>query len=310
MSSDVETDEVHATAWEFLDRVPTGEEVTRLLDSLPRVWGVATVDFIDYVQPLPQKKKVRKPNPNGNGPEITTSIEAYTLYVSVAGRVKMVESAQALNAWRVDVVPEPVTPTGVPGYLSFETRLVYRLGVWIYERGEGFGEERLLGVRHGTAWVPYSGGSNAAATNPYEKVETSALGRALAAWGFGVLPGSGIASVEEMAAMRSNEAVLRAQQGAQRGGRRAEPQDPQELLEETLALMEQVRQARGKDESDMNAMAGTFLADRLGVKGAFVDPNDPSRGVNWAAVKPGQLRLLSNAFRETLKRIDEADNPL
>ena len=224
--------------WEFLGHAPTHEDVRALLLTLPDVWGLKYVDFIDYVQPLPQNKKVKKPHPTNPNLEIEDRVEAYTLYMGVAGRIKMLERAAEDYGWCVDFTPEPVTPTGIPGYLNHADRLVYRVYVEIkapiglprvVTEGPELGrlsvaEYMSLGRKAGTAWVPATGGANAAGSNPYEKVETSALGRALGAWGFGVLPGSGIATVEEMQAIRGNRAYMDAEANATgHGGRRGRP---------------------------------------------------------------------------------------
>jgi hypothetical protein len=52
------------------------------------------------------------------------------------------------------------------------------------------------GVHHGTASIGTSGMVDQ--TNPYENAETSAVGRALGLAGYGLIPGAGIASAEEV----------------------------------------------------------------------------------------------------------------
>lgn len=326
---------VSLTNWEFLQGAPTVEQVREMLLTLPDVWGVPYVDFIDYVQALPQKKKVKKPHPDRPGVLLDEYVDAYTLYMGVAGRIKMLERAAEKQGWRVDFVPEPTTPTGIPGYLNHSERLVYRVYVVIMApvgpmislarpdglmlNPDGNAETRIearkykmLGRKPGTAWVPASGGSNAAGTNPYEKVETSALGRALAAWGFGVMPGSGIASVEEMEAIKGNRAYLEAESGAGATGRiprrsNGNRKSRQTLLEEALALGEEVRQRTGRDPEEMKAKVGSYLAMDLGIDGVY----DAVKGeVDWSKVKDGQLTLLGNSFRQTLTRLAEVENPI
>lgn len=326
--------EVSLTNWEFLGTVPTVEQVRSMLEGLPDVWGVRYADFVDYVQALPQKKKVKKPHPDRPGVFVDEYVEAYTLYMGVAGRIKMMERAATLHGWRVDFVPEPVTPTGLPGYLNHAARLVFRvyvviqapIGPWAVADGEVPDVERhgpiiearkmrSLGRKFGTAWVPAEGGSNAAGTNPYEKVETSALGRALAAWGFGVMPGSGIASVEEMDAIKGNRAFAEAQAGAGAtgrarrgaGGNGGERKERGEMIQEALALAEAVRQERGLEEDEMSARIGAFLGVRLGIVGAW----NPETGViDWTKVKDGQVMLLANSFRDTLRNLRDEQSPV
>lgn len=315
---DDEQHEVVVNTWEFLDRVPTREDVIRLLETLPDVWGVRPVSYVEYVQPLPQSKKVKRPHPTRPDMVVDDRIDAYTMYVSVAGRLRMLNDAQAVNGWRVDVRPEPVTPTGVPGYLQMDERLVYRVYVEIFtpidvpravSEGTGMGlvevaEWLSLGVRSGTAWVPASGGSNAAGSNPYEKVETSALGRALAGWGFGLLPGSGIASVEEMAQMRENNGQMRVEQ-ARRGA--APRKSREDLLQETLALGEELRIARGVDEQTWTEQVGQHLRQRLGVRDAW---DDRENVIDWSRVKDGQLTLVANGYRANLRQIADRETGL
>ena len=182
--------------WEFVGEAPTRDRVTELLSRLPSVWGVKTVDFADYVQALPQRKKIKVPREPGSTVMIDQYLDCWTLYMSVAGRMKMLEAAAEQNGWMVDFEPEPVTPTGCPGMLQMDERVVYReyvrIEAWTTDE-DGTPRIRKLGRKSGTAWVPSRGGSGAVSSNPYEKVETSARGRAIAAWGFGVLPGSGVA---------------------------------------------------------------------------------------------------------------------
>lgn len=291
--------EVGLTNWEFIDRVPTTEDLVALLKTLPPVWGVNTVDYADYVQALPQNKKVKVDLPGRPGVKVDEYHDCYTLYMSVAGRLKMIEAAAEKHGWAVDFEPEPITPTGVPGYISMDPRLVYREYVNIVRWTEG-DDMRALGRKPGTAWVPATGGKQAAGSNPYEKVETSARGRALAAWGFGVLPGSGVASVEEILGTGQNRAYLEAEtatgQGRQAGAPRKSRAD---LLQEALTMAEEVRQARGIDEPAMKEKLGLFLTN-LGIPAVF----DPATfTIDWTRVKDGQVVLLVNSLTDTLRAL-------
>jgi hypothetical protein len=199
--------EIEINAWQFFDEPPTQDRVIELLRTLAPVHGVAAVDFADYVQALPQSVKITKRGQGGR--KETETRDTWVLYMSVAGRIKMLQQAAEDNDWEVDFEPEPVTATGTPGLLYHgDGRIVYREYVRIGSRGGETVEP--LGRKPGMAWVPFSGGTAAAGSNPYEKVETSARGRAIAAWGFGVLPGSGVASLEEMQGVRQNRAALEA----------------------------------------------------------------------------------------------------
>ena len=190
-------------AWEFIGAPPTPEQVKTLLDTLPPVWGIEQVDFLEYVQPLSQSKNIATER------GVKDYREVWTLYFTVAGRVAMINQAAMLNGWAVSFVPEE--GTAIPGFVEYGDRIVYREYCVIYD-GEGKASRKP-----GTAWVPGSGGSGAVATNRFEKVETSARGRAIAAWGFGVIPGSGIASFDEMLAARDNATTSGRGRGQQQG---------------------------------------------------------------------------------------------
>lgn len=300
-----------AQPWEFVGAAPTIDQVRALLESLPPIYGLQTVDFIDYVQALDQSKKVKIQDAQGR--DITQSIKVWVCYMSVAGRVAMVNQAAQLNGWRVDFVPEPVTPTGVPGMIEIGDRIVYReyvdisfipdmypdseegaplilSGVWDGKSGP---VTIALGRRPGTAWVPYSGGSAAAGSNPYEKVETSARGRALAAWGFGVLPGSGIASLDEMNQQAQNKVA------AARGGGAAARLPRDQMISQCQAKLEEFRQESGQTMEQMIDIIGPYLAG-IGVP----DPiNKASGQVNWTNLRDGHLSMFLNRLKEELGRI-------
>jgi hypothetical protein len=271
--------------WEFLREPPSVDAVVKLLRELPPVFGVQTVDFVDFVQPLPQSKKVSRRDDVGR--KVAEYIEAWTLYVSVAGRIKMLNAAQEVNDWEVDFRPEPKTPTGVPGYLQFDERIVYREYVVISDGA------RRWGRRPGTAWVPAKGGDAAAGSNPYEKVETSARGRALGAWGFGVLPGSGVASLEEMQGSVGNRAALDAEPVTRTT--RGRPSREQ-MIEAVLTTAETLRQLRGQPEEWVIDRLRNFVQGRLGVADAVGEDGL----VDWAKLKDGQIQLLANSLTDAV----------
>lgn len=301
---DSEHGEQILTEWKFRGRPPTEEQVRALLATLPPVHGIQHSNYFDFVQALPAREKVYTQNPD---PTKTALVEEYldvwTIYMSVAGRQAMLNAAQQLNDWRVDMLPEPTVQP--PGYLDFTDKLVYRVAIKIWQPMRD-GEEIYLGVRHGTAWVPPPGEKRkqAAASNPYEKVETSALGRALGAWGFGVFPGSGIASVEEMQQIRENREYLQALQTGQAPPAR---RSREEMLQEVVAVNERLRQALGWDQEQADRAVGKFVTDRLHVAKAF----DAATGIiDWDALRDGHLDLLLNALREQLRKHLADTNPL
>lgn len=301
--------------WEFWDQPPTVDQVRELLETLRPVYGVKTVDYIDYVQPLSQSKKIdgARDERGRRGP--ATYRDTWSLYMSVGGRIAMLSAAQELNGWEVDFRPEmhpgPDCPTG---YLEFTDRIVYREYCVITQFGVPMDDSKwaarpdqlplVLGSKPGTAWVPRSGGSQAKGSNPYEKVETAARGRSIGAWGFGVLPGTGVASLEEMMGVAENRAAVQAEGGPQQE-REAKKTQPQ-WVEECKTLAEEVRQVRNIDTAAMDLRVAEFLS-RIGVPTSAVWqelPTDDTAGVpniQWDRIKPGQLQLMANSFRETIK---------
>jgi hypothetical protein len=303
---DEQTGEVLLENWEFTE-VPTATRVLELLATLPPVFGVSYRGFADFVQPLPQKKKITKVNEKGQ--KYVDPVEVWHLYFAIAGRVKMLQAAAEVNDWRVDFQPEKHVGGDRPrGYLETEPKIVYREYVRIYER-DTEQEWRLIGSRPGTAHVPRSGGSNAAGTNPYEKVETSARGRAIAAWGIGVLPGSGIASLEEMqdaqrAEARDSRQGRRNSDGAVEGG---EPVDRQTVLEAILTTYEQARQLRGYSTEESVSKMRNYIEKTLGIQDAW---DEKSQTITWSRVKPGQLAIMHKAVQEQLKKLQAQEEPI
>jgi hypothetical protein len=316
--------------WEFLETPPTRADVERLLATLPDVYGVSYAGMVEYVQALPAQKKFSRPDPRNDKAKIDVWVDTWSLYMSVVGRQVMLQRAVAINGWiEVDFEPEPVTPTGVPGYLETDPRVIYReyltikapigLPTTLQEKGietrDGSGAlvsgppkmtvhgAISLGRKPGTAWAPRTGGTQAKGSNPYEKVETAARGRAIAAWGIGVLPGSGVASVEEMAQIRENAIAAAAEgQPAQGGPRtrvsRSEPaMPPADMLSRILETAEILRQERGQNPDEMAEKLGR----RLLQIGAPRDCYDPATFlVDWDKVKPGTLHLLMNDLVKSL----------
>jgi hypothetical protein len=289
--------------WEFVDRVPTRGEVLDLLKTLPPVWGVNTWEFAEYVQGLPSTKKVKFRDAAGR--KVDEYRDIVTIYMSVSGRIKMLEAAQEMNDWVVDFEPEPVTPTGIPGFVQNDERIVYREYVVISKLRDGRDEPLRIGRRPGTAWVPRTGGSQAAGSNPYEKVETSARGRALAAWGFGVLPGSGIASLEEMQGSRDNRTSMDAEQPAQQqadrpSGRRSRG----DLMTDLLTAAEAIRQARGQEDDEIKTKLAQYCQQAFGVDvAAEKDEGGMVTKVDLSKLRDGQLQLAINAMRDSLRQI-------
>lgn len=289
--------------WEFIDRAPTRADTIGLLETMPDCFGARYVDYADYVQALPQNKKIKVQHPTNPNVMIDKRIECYTLYMSVAGRIRMANDIADVHGWTFDMEPEPHTPTNLPGYLQFDDqRFVYREYAQ-FTASTSDGEIRSLGRKPGTAWVPASGGRQAAGSNPFEKVETSARGRAIAAWGIGVLPGSGVASVEEMQSARQNQRAIDAEQATEteRGRLRMSRED---LIQDVLAAGEEFRQASGASEADTLDRMGEYLGGKLGISNVRTDEG----GIDWDRVKDGQVRLLATKMRERAQELRRGES--
>jgi hypothetical protein len=339
--------------WEFINRTPSPAEVSELLATLPEWWGVVPREFADYVQALPSNKKIKVPVKldSGNTRTEERRFDVVTLYFSVAGRMQMLRDAQERYGWRVDFVPEPVTKTGVPGFLQMDERLVYREYVEVWEpvginaprlyrpadvdapsvprpvdapvfttdvpgaKLEPIGARRwfagqefaLLGRKPGMAWVPESGGLQAKGSNPYEKVETAARGRALAAWGFGVLPGSGVASYEEMMGVPQNREAAAGLAAERAGNGAARREKPEELHAQILTLAEEARQLLGEAEGWNLGMVRDYVKRTANVDVATViDPDGSVLELDMTRVPPAALLLIRNGLRDRVAKLRDA----
>lgn len=289
--------------WEFIETIPTPEAVKALLETLPDQWGVHVADFAEFIQALPSTKKVKVEVPSDGrrkSQPIDKWFKVWTLYMGVAGRIAMLRAAAEINHWRVDMEPAPGAG-GVGGFIEItpidqltgdgrQGRIVYREAITIWTTDED--EQECLGTKTGTAWVPAQGGQQAAGSNPWEKCETAARGRAIAAWGIGILPGSGVASVEEM--QNADQINRQREQGGPRQ-EQAPRKTREQLIDEALGLAEQCRQLRGED---------TPIAERIIVFGKkqaiaqdIVEGVEPE--VDWSLWNDGKITLLVSALTQT-----------
>jgi hypothetical protein len=317
------------SSWEFIaPNVPTLAVVRGLLETLRDWWGIRPVDYIEHVHVLTQSKK--NPWRRPGAPEY---VDVANLYFSVAGRIAMLAAAAELHGWRVDIRPEPNTPTGIPGYLMTEPRIVYRAYVDIYapvgtprmvqpdprdptaalDHGpmSTVREWKLVASRPGTSAVLAAGGRGAAGSNPHEKAETSAHGRAIAAHGFGVLPGSGVASVEEMREALAN----RGRAGTVEDPGPAEDQpatkaDRESLIREALTLAQALTEALGEDELYKWGRLAAICLQQYGVD--VVSQRDTERPDVVLAVDLFRLNLANaRQIRDYLRRqLSKAQDPL
>jgi len=293
-TSDDENEEIVSgkpiSSWEFIDTPPTIEDVTRLLSSLPDVWGIKQVDFIEYVQPLSQKKDLSLRQ------GVKEYHQVWNLYFTVAGRIAMITQAAILNDWIVSFEPEEFGEK--QGFVEYGDRLVYREHCHIQKIMGTLTEPQVieLGRKPGMAWVPNQGGAGAVSSNRFEKVETSARGRSIAAWGFGVIPGSGVASFDEMQMVSEGRRAegRRGQQPQQR-----QPAVPRSDLDSRLRVaMGTLGQLHNLDEATINANTlayaqRTFAKELPLLEGGAVD---------FSALKDGEMALFVRSMEGEVER--------
>jgi len=155
----------------------TRDQAVQLLRRAPRFGQFDPTEFADYVTPIERRKK----DPTGRW---VTDEKAY---MSVDGRIAMAVADHAAQGKRLDFEPPQVL-------INDEIELTLLVTVI----------SEIYGRRHGIA-TSYRTGGGIEAQHPWEIAETSATGRALAAMGYGLIPGSGLASAEDMERTESDD---------------------------------------------------------------------------------------------------------
>lgn len=149
----------------------TSEELLRVLQAAGRVGQVEHTEFAAYITIIVNRKKNER----------SQWVEVQVPYMSVDGRVAMANEDHRRQGKRLDF-EDPVV------LVDDENQVTLLVGV----------TSEVYGRRHGIASSRKLTGSSAEKSNPWEVAETSAIGRALGAFGYGVLPGSGLASAEDI----------------------------------------------------------------------------------------------------------------
>ncbi|MBC7259403.1 MAG: hypothetical protein H5T65_09150 [Chloroflexi bacterium] len=162
------------------------EELLALCKKARDVGKVRHEDFVDYVIGLEKKRRI--------GDEWVTS---ETAYMSVDGKLAMANEDHRLQGKRLDF-EDPVVLFNSDEQLTLMVTVV----------------SEIYGRRHGIATSRKVGGSPVEREFPWEVAETSAIGRALSAMGYGLLPGAGLASAEDMERVIAREQVREAPPGA------------------------------------------------------------------------------------------------
>lgn len=175
--------------WTWIDNPPDEETMKASLATIPAWPGSnkTLADYSDYVLPIKQWKKADKYAPEG-----TKGHNEYKLYMQVAGRIKIFRDALSAD----------------PEISSFEEIVDIRfLNDGIVLIGG------TLSCKFGKVQEYATGNpkvtTGADATNAIENAMTSWRGRAIAAVsGIGIIPGSGVATAEEI-----NTAQIREEEG-------------------------------------------------------------------------------------------------
>lgn len=148
----------------------TREQILQIVRSTPNFGKVAHEEFADYVLALSKRFKTDEGWQTTEHP-----------YMTVDGKLAMANQDHARLAKRLDF--------GAPQILvDNEDQLTLMVTV----------TSEMYGTRHGIATSRRLGGSEIERLFPWEVAETSAIGRALSAMGYGLFPGSGLASADDM----------------------------------------------------------------------------------------------------------------
>lgn len=153
----------------------TREELIARCRKAPDVGNVKHEDFVDYVTVIERRKRTDK-----------GWVSDGTPYMSVDGRLAMANADHRAQGKRL-MFENPTVMVDNDEQLTLMVVL----------------DSEIYGRRHGIATSRKVDGAPIEMQHPWEIAETSAMGRALAAMGYGLLPGSGLASAEDM--LRSSQ---------------------------------------------------------------------------------------------------------
>jgi hypothetical protein len=192
----------------------TREEILALCRKARDIGSVKHEDFADYIVVLESRRKV--------GDEWQTSEHAY---MAVDGKLAMANEDHRKQGKRLDFA-EPKVLLDNPEQLTLQVTVT----------------SEIYGTRHGIATSRKKGGTPAERDFPWEVAETSAIGRALAAMGYGLLPGAGLASAED---------VLRASGTAERERRETTRRATLMTANQRNKLIEMYRERHSGDEAQV-----------------------------------------------------------
>jgi hypothetical protein len=271
--------------WEWRGDPPSTDDVRASLESLTPVFGLPVIRYVDYVLPMTNREK------QDDG----TYVPVTKLYMQVAGRVKMLADCVRLWGWKAIESERIISPPGEVYILQIGVEITGRIP-YLSEGKWGVGtdqDEDLYGIRYGIA----------KSTGNIEKMETGARGRALGAWGLGILPGSGIASLDEMQTWR-DEPVYG--EGRPATKREETVELDRAVLEESIVLrVEQLRQINSVGGSEVTiekAQEGLigYIKKNLGKGVAVIDGQ-----MDFSALGVGQLKLIDQRLDGWIREAKE-----
>jgi len=166
------------------DHEPTREEMIEFLASVPSLEGLDLVQYVDFCLPMKRSSKVGN-KPNGD----PIYEDKWQPYFMTDGKLLMFAQYHRKNGGMIQVDTKLVEHTE-NDFQIFATVT-----------------STLLGTCCGRATGRLNATSGAEKSHPVETCETSAIQRALACFGFGLMPGAGLASAEDMKTADARQAA-------------------------------------------------------------------------------------------------------
>lgn len=196
----------------------TREEMLTLCRKARDVGAVKHEEFMDYIVVLESRRKVD---------EEWQSVEH--AYMAVDGKLAMANEDHRKQSKRLEF-GEPKILLDNAEQLTLQVTIT----------------SEIYGARHGIATSRKKGGNSAEREFPWEVAETSAIGRALAAMGYGLLPGAGLASAEDM--MRAGASG--GSNGAKETGRRLSGSGTLMTANQRAKLLEMYSERHGGTDAE------------------------------------------------------------